>query len=150
MEGSIRSASYQAKKLGYEGEFCPVRKDKLLGRGKGGLAILSRLGAPMLRATVGPQADLGRWMHALIQVRPDECLHIINLYGWVDDDFATRQVILEVAGKAAELPGSRVLVGGDWNIEPDEFLLDLVQGSGLHRPLARPGATAPQGPRRLD
>eukprot|EP00971_Amphidinium_carterae_P278139 5520977-Amphidinium_carterae.1 len=67
MEGSIRNASYQAKKLGYEAEFCPARKDKQLGRGKGGRAILSRLGAPMLRSTVGPQADLGRRMHALIQ-----------------------------------------------------------------------------------
>eukprot|EP00971_Amphidinium_carterae_P228437 4530994-Amphidinium_carterae.1 len=60
-------------------------------------------------------------MHALIQVRPGECLHTINLYGWVDDDFATRQIILEVAGRAAELPGSLVLVGGDWNLEPNEF-----------------------------
>eukprot|EP00971_Amphidinium_carterae_P335537 6471453-Amphidinium_carterae.1 len=104
----------------------------------------------MLRATEGPQAELGRWMHALIQVRPGECLHTINLYGWVDDDFATRQVILEVAGRAAELPGSLLLVGGDWNLEPDEFPIDVAQGSGLRRPLARPGATAPQGHRRLD
>eukprot|EP00971_Amphidinium_carterae_P306745 6096000-Amphidinium_carterae.1 len=57
---------------------------------------------------------------------------------------------MEVAGRAAELPGSLVLVGGDWNLEPNEFPIHLVQGSGLHRPLARPGATAPQGPRRLD
>eukprot|EP00971_Amphidinium_carterae_P287358 5704270-Amphidinium_carterae.1 len=28
--------------------------------------------------------------------------------------------------------------------------MDLVQGTGLHRPLARPGATAPRGHRRLD
>eukprot|EP00971_Amphidinium_carterae_P086516 1712057-Amphidinium_carterae.1 len=70
MEGSIRSASFQASQQGYEGVFCPARKDKTLGRGKGGLAILSRLGTPMLRATEGPQAELGRWMHALIQVRP--------------------------------------------------------------------------------
>eukprot|EP00971_Amphidinium_carterae_P077092 1522806-Amphidinium_carterae.1 len=47
-------------------------------------------------------------------------------------------------------PGSLVLVGGDWNLEPNEFPIDLVQGSGLHRPLARPGATTPQGTRRLD
>eukprot|EP00971_Amphidinium_carterae_P018702 368870-Amphidinium_carterae.1 len=53
--------------------------------------------------------------------------------------------LLVVAGRAAELPGSRLLVGGDWNLEPDEFPLDLVQGFGLQRPLARPGATAPQG-----
>eukprot|EP00971_Amphidinium_carterae_P020270 399435-Amphidinium_carterae.1 len=51
MEGSIRSASFQASQQGYEGVFCPARKDKTLGRGKGGLAILSRLGTPMLRAT---------------------------------------------------------------------------------------------------
>eukprot|EP00971_Amphidinium_carterae_P340539 6478941-Amphidinium_carterae.1 len=51
MEGSIRSASFQAAQQGYEGVFCPARKDKTLGRGKGGLAILSRLGTPMLRAT---------------------------------------------------------------------------------------------------
>eukprot|EP00971_Amphidinium_carterae_P273676 5431552-Amphidinium_carterae.1 len=75
MEGSIRSATFQASQQGYEGVFCPARKDKTLGRGKGGLAILSRLGTPMLRATDGPQAELGRWMHALIQVRPGECLH---------------------------------------------------------------------------
>eukprot|EP00971_Amphidinium_carterae_P273677 5431552-Amphidinium_carterae.2 len=37
-----------------------------------------------------------------------------------------------LAGRAAELPGS------------------LLLGSGLHRPLARAGATAPQGTRRLD
>eukprot|EP00971_Amphidinium_carterae_P022046 434880-Amphidinium_carterae.1 len=104
MEGSIRSATFQASQQGYESVFCPARKDKTLGRGKGGLAILSRLGTPMLRATEGPQADLGRWMRALIQVRPGECLHVLNLYGWVDDAFATRQVILEVAGWAAELP----------------------------------------------
>eukprot|EP00971_Amphidinium_carterae_P055364 1091343-Amphidinium_carterae.1 len=150
MEGSIRSASFQASQKGYEGVFAPARKDKTLGRGKGGLAILSRLGTPMLRAVSGTQADLGRWLHALIQVRPDECLHIINLYGWVDDEFATRQMIMEVAGQAAELPGQYVLVGGDWNLEPNEFPIDLVQGAGLHRPLARPGATAPQSDRRLD
>eukprot|EP00971_Amphidinium_carterae_P345573 6486597-Amphidinium_carterae.1 len=62
-----QSASFQASQQGYEGVFCPARKDKTLGRGKGGLAILSRLGTPMLRAIEGPQAELGRWMHALIQ-----------------------------------------------------------------------------------
>eukprot|EP00971_Amphidinium_carterae_P113463 2247923-Amphidinium_carterae.1 len=148
--GSIRSATYQAKQQGYEGEFVPARKTKTLGRGKGGLAILSRLGTPMLRATTSAQADLGRWMHVLLEVRPEECLHSINLYGWVDDEHATRALILEVAACAAELAGSRLLVGGDWNLEPDEFPIDLVQGSGLHRPLARPGASAPQGIRRLD
>eukprot|EP00971_Amphidinium_carterae_P197506 3919885-Amphidinium_carterae.1 len=73
MEGSIRSAKYQAEQQGYGGEFIPARKTKMLGRGKGGLAILSRLGTPML-------ADLGRWMRVLLQVRPEECLHLINLY----------------------------------------------------------------------
>eukprot|EP00971_Amphidinium_carterae_P146362 2901087-Amphidinium_carterae.1 len=67
MEGSIRSAKYQAEQQGCEGEFIPARKTKTLGRGKGGLAILSRLGTPMLRATTGAQADLGRWMHVLLQ-----------------------------------------------------------------------------------
>eukprot|EP00971_Amphidinium_carterae_P031703 624500-Amphidinium_carterae.1 len=67
MEGSIRSAKYQAEQQGYEGEFIPAQKTKTLGRGKGGLAILSRLGAPMLRVAVGAQADLGRWMHVLLQ-----------------------------------------------------------------------------------
>eukprot|EP00971_Amphidinium_carterae_P103149 2041777-Amphidinium_carterae.1 len=104
----------------------------------------------MFRVVTGPQADLGRWMHVLLQVRPEECLHLINLYGWVDDEHSTRQLIIEVAACAAELSGSRLLVGGDWNLEPDEFPIDLVQGSGLHRPLARPGASAPQGTRRLD
>eukprot|EP00971_Amphidinium_carterae_P224254 4449156-Amphidinium_carterae.1 len=81
-------------------------------------------------------------MHILLQ----ECLHVINLYGWVDDEFATRQV----SAGAAELAGSRILIGGDWNLEPEDFPIDLVQGSGLHRPLERPGATAPQDHRRLD
>eukprot|EP00971_Amphidinium_carterae_P142102 2814573-Amphidinium_carterae.2 len=125
MEGSIRSAKYQAGQLGYEGQFVPARKTKALGRGKGGLAILSRLGTPMLRATTSAQADLGR-------------------------GYATRALILEVAPCAAELAGSRLLVGGDWNLEPEEFPMYLAQGSGLHRPLARPGASAPQGTRRLD
>eukprot|EP00971_Amphidinium_carterae_P102127 2021588-Amphidinium_carterae.1 len=80
MEGSIRSAKYQAEQQGYEGEFIPARKTKALGRGKEGLAILSRLGAPMLRVATGAQADLGTWMHVLLQVRPEECLHLINLY----------------------------------------------------------------------
>eukprot|EP00971_Amphidinium_carterae_P265652 5270211-Amphidinium_carterae.1 len=120
MEGSIRSATFQALQQGYEAVFKPARKDKNLGRAKGGLAILSRIGTPMLRATEGPQAELGRWMHAVIQVRPGECLHTINLYGcWT---------------------GRRTY----------EFPIDVAQGSGLHRPLARPGATAPQGSRRLD
>eukprot|EP00971_Amphidinium_carterae_P288627 5730975-Amphidinium_carterae.1 len=68
----------------------------------GGLAILSRLGTPMLRVTTSPQVDLGRWMHAIAV-----CLHIINLYGWVDDVHSTRQVILEVC--TAELHGHRIL-----------------------------------------
>eukprot|EP00971_Amphidinium_carterae_P089956 1780804-Amphidinium_carterae.1 len=108
LEGSIRSAAFKVEQLGYEGAFTPARKvgkDKALGRGKGGLAVLSRIGTPMLRATMSPQADLGRWMHVLLQVRPEE---------------------------------------------PEEFPLHLSQGTGLHRPLARPGASAPRGHRRLD
>eukprot|EP00971_Amphidinium_carterae_P218748 4341984-Amphidinium_carterae.1 len=38
----------------------------------------------MLRATSSPQADLGRWMHVILQVRPEVCMHVLNLYGWVD------------------------------------------------------------------
>eukprot|EP00971_Amphidinium_carterae_P196498 3899594-Amphidinium_carterae.1 len=81
----------------------------------------------MLRATSSPQADLGRWVHVLLQVRPEECLHIINLYGWVDDDAATRQVLLEVTERTSELLGQHVLVGGDWNLEPEEFPIDILQ-----------------------
>eukprot|EP00971_Amphidinium_carterae_P345785 6486915-Amphidinium_carterae.2 len=143
LEGSLRSASFKAQQQGYEGVFVAARKDKTLGRGKGGLAVLSRIGAPMLRASCSAQADLGRWVRVLLQVRPEECLHVINLYGWVDDDLATRQVLLEVTERTAELLGSHVLVGGDWNLEPEEFPIDLLQGAGLHRPLARPGASAP-------
>eukprot|EP00971_Amphidinium_carterae_P350816 6491756-Amphidinium_carterae.2 len=47
--------------MGYEGEFTPARKDKVLGRGKGGLAVLSRVGTPMLRATSCPHAAGGPW-----------------------------------------------------------------------------------------
>eukprot|EP00971_Amphidinium_carterae_P183524 3642824-Amphidinium_carterae.1 len=79
----------------------------------------------MLRVATGTQADLGRWMHVLLQVRPEECLHLINLYGWVDDEHSTRQLVLEVAACAAELSGSHLLVGGDWNLEPEDFPIDL-------------------------
>eukprot|EP00971_Amphidinium_carterae_P036177 711102-Amphidinium_carterae.1 len=65
LEGSIRSAAFKAEQMGYEGAFTPARKDKALGRGKGGLAVLSRVGTPMLRATTSPQADLGRWMYVV-------------------------------------------------------------------------------------
>eukprot|EP00971_Amphidinium_carterae_P294203 5841526-Amphidinium_carterae.1 len=104
LEGSVCSAAFKGGQMGYEGEFTPACKDKTLGRGKGG--------------------EAGE-LHACAQ----------SLYGWVDNEFATRQVILEVAERAAELAGSRVLksiVGGDWNLEPDDFPMDLVQGTGLH------------------
>eukprot|EP00971_Amphidinium_carterae_P047942 944228-Amphidinium_carterae.1 len=149
--GELLGMLLEGKPTTWQNRNKPQKKqsDKLK-RGDWFAVLSSRIGTPMLRATTSTQADLGRWVHVLLQVRPEECLHIINLYGWVEDELAARQVLLEVTERTAELMGSHVLAGGDWNIEPEEFPLDLLQGAGLHRPLARPGATAPQGTRRLD
>eukprot|EP00971_Amphidinium_carterae_P140347 2780373-Amphidinium_carterae.1 len=68
MEGSIRSATFQASQQLRRGVLSG-EKGQSSGQGKGriGHPLGSRLGTPMLRATEGPQAELGRWMHALIQ-----------------------------------------------------------------------------------
>ena len=69
-----------------------------------------------------------------------------------------RKLQQDVLECAASLHGEAVLVGGDWNMEPEEFPIDLARGDALSRPLVQEGGTAPthldraqEGPaRRLD
>eukprot|EP00971_Amphidinium_carterae_P300215 5964827-Amphidinium_carterae.1 len=43
-----------------------------------------------------------------------------------------------------------ILLGGDWNFEPEDIPIDLVHGGTIHRPLNDALATSPVGSLKLD
>eukprot|EP00971_Amphidinium_carterae_P348402 6490468-Amphidinium_carterae.3 len=46
-------------------------------------------------------------------------------------------------GSVASLGKRPILLGGDWNLEPDNFPIDLVHGASVHRPVSDEAATSP-------
>eukprot|EP00971_Amphidinium_carterae_P209654 4158961-Amphidinium_carterae.1 len=46
-------------------------------------------------------------------------------------------------GSVASLVKRPILLGGDWNFEPDNFPIDLVHGASVHRPVSDEAATSP-------
>eukprot|EP00971_Amphidinium_carterae_P244270 4850155-Amphidinium_carterae.1 len=46
-------------------------------------------------------------------------------------------------GSVASLGKRPILLGGDWNFEPDDFPIDLVHGALAQRPVSNETATSP-------
>ena len=69
---SLPKTHRQAKELGYDSVFVPARAAQRQGRPSGGLAVLSRVGVPLLRAEKGDQWNKGRWMHAMQHVKSSD------------------------------------------------------------------------------
>eukprot|EP00971_Amphidinium_carterae_P094788 1875804-Amphidinium_carterae.2 len=130
----VSSAKYTADKLGYYSSFTPARKTD--GRPSGGLALLCRQAQPLQRMEKGTHYDLGRWAHHLLPFEGG--LHVFNVYGYSSDkDRAqelNREVCLELFAAVAA-PGNRqIFLLGDWNFEPDNFPIDLLNGGQVTGP----------------
>eukprot|EP00971_Amphidinium_carterae_P154464 3063363-Amphidinium_carterae.1 len=96
----------------------------------------------------GTHWEAGRWAHYLLPFEGG--LHIYNVYGYPSYDKQApeknRELLLEVMGSVVRLGplGNRpILLGGDWNFEPDVFPTDLVHGATVRRPLSDEVATSP-------
>eukprot|EP00971_Amphidinium_carterae_P273874 5435594-Amphidinium_carterae.1 len=114
--------------------FIPARGTA--GRPSGGLAILCKQAAPQQRMEEGKQWEAGRWAHYLLPYEGG--LHVYNVYGYDSTDKQApelnREILLEVMGSVASLGKRPILLGGDWNFEPDNFPIDLVHGASVQRP----------------
>eukprot|EP00971_Amphidinium_carterae_P057168 1130381-Amphidinium_carterae.2 len=123
--------------------FIPARGTA--GRPSGGLAVLCKQAAPQQRMAEGMHWEAGRWAHYLL---PHEGgLHIYNVYGYPSTDKQApeknRAMLVEIMGSVASLGKRPILLGGDWNFEPDDFPIDLVHGATVHRPMSDEAATSP-------
>eukprot|EP00971_Amphidinium_carterae_P162503 3221522-Amphidinium_carterae.1 len=99
----------------------------------------------------GTHWEAGRWAHYLLHgslPTPFEGgLRIYNVYGYPSYDKQApeknRELLLEVMGSVASLGNRPILLGGNWNFEPEDFPIDLVHGATVHRPLSDEVATSP-------
>eukprot|EP00971_Amphidinium_carterae_P115817 2294078-Amphidinium_carterae.1 len=93
----------------------------------------------------GKHWEAGRWAHYLLPYEGG--LHVYNVYGVDSTDKQApemnREILLEVMGSVASLGKRPILLGGDWNFEPDNFPIDLVHGASVHRPVSDERATSP-------
>eukprot|EP00971_Amphidinium_carterae_P176904 3507770-Amphidinium_carterae.1 len=100
----------------------------------------------------GAHWELGRWAHHLIPFEGG--LHVFNVYGYSSDkDRAqelNREVCLEIFAAVAALGNRQIFILGDWNFEPDNFPIDLLNGGQVNRPLSAVQYTSPTGQVQLD
>eukprot|EP00971_Amphidinium_carterae_P193497 3839699-Amphidinium_carterae.1 len=93
----------------------------------------------------GKHWEAGRWAHYLLPYEGG--LHVYNVYGYPSTDKQApemnREILQEVMGSVASLGKRAILLGGDWNFEPDNFPIDLVHGASVHRPVSDEAATSP-------
>eukprot|EP00971_Amphidinium_carterae_P347969 6490249-Amphidinium_carterae.4 len=54
-----------------------------------------------------------------------------------------RGLLLEILGSVASLGNRPILLGWDWNFEPEEFPIDLEHGATVQRPVSDEKATSP-------
>eukprot|EP00971_Amphidinium_carterae_P256941 5100978-Amphidinium_carterae.3 len=73
---------------------------------------------------------VGRWAHHLIPFEGG--LHVFNVYGYSSDkeraQELNREVCLEIFAAVAALGNRQIFILGDWNFEPDNFPIDLLNG----------------------
>eukprot|EP00971_Amphidinium_carterae_P233542 4634806-Amphidinium_carterae.1 len=150
LRDKVTSAKFIADKLGYYSSFTPARKTE--GRPRGGLALLCRKAQPLQRMEKGTHWELGRWAHHLLPY--EQGLHVFNVYGYSSDkeraQELNREVCLEIFAAVAALGNRQIFILGDWNFEPDNFPIDLVNGGQINRPLSEVTHTSPTGELQLD
>eukprot|EP00971_Amphidinium_carterae_P319360 6347297-Amphidinium_carterae.2 len=126
LQARIAGATRQASGLGFFISFVPARGTA--GRPSGGLAILCRQGCSS--AKDAPTGRLGAGLTTSCPLK-------------VVCTSKNRELLLEVMGSVASLGKRPILLGGDWNFEPDDFPIDLVHGATVQRPLSDEAATSP-------
>eukprot|EP00971_Amphidinium_carterae_P136358 2701576-Amphidinium_carterae.1 len=97
---------------GYFSSFVPA--GGTAGRPSRGLAILCKQAVPQQRMEDGAHWEAGRW------------------------GLPFREILVEVMGSVASLGKRPILLGGDWNFEPDDFPIGLVRGALVQRPGCSP------------
>eukprot|EP00971_Amphidinium_carterae_P029229 575249-Amphidinium_carterae.2 len=74
----------------------------------------------------GRHWEAGRWAHYILPYEGG--LHVYNVYGYPSTDKQApelnREILLEVMGSVASLGKRPILLGGDWNFEPDTFPIE--------------------------
>eukprot|EP00971_Amphidinium_carterae_P348864 6490709-Amphidinium_carterae.2 len=124
----MSGAKHTADRLGYYSSFNPARKTD--GRPSGGLALLCRHAQPLQSMEKGTHWSLGRWAHHLLPFEGG--LHIFNVYGYSSDkeraQELNREVCMEIFATVAALGNRQIFILGDWNFEPDNFPIDLLNG----------------------
>eukprot|EP00971_Amphidinium_carterae_P290255 5763126-Amphidinium_carterae.1 len=146
----MSGAKHTADRLGYYSPFNPARKTD--GRPSGGLALLCKHAQPLQRMEKGTHWDQGRWAHHLLPFEGG--LHIFNVYGYSSDkeraQELNREVCVEIFAAVAALGNRQIFILGDWNFEPDNFPIDLLNGGQVNRPLSDVLITSPTGGLQLD
>eukprot|EP00971_Amphidinium_carterae_P161301 3198382-Amphidinium_carterae.1 len=81
-------------------------------------------------------------------------LHIFNVYGYSSDkeraQELNREVCMEIFAAVAALGNRQIFILGDWNFEPDNFSIDLLNGGQVNRPLSEVLITPPTGGLQID
>jgi hypothetical protein len=129
----VGGAQVMSQAMGWKGVWTPAQQGFRAGR-SGGLAILGR--DPLL--VVADTGDYNhRYLKAVVPLTRRVGVHLYNVYGWdrtqeaeaQNDDLHDR-VRADLA-KAGRVP---FVVGGDWNLEPDEVMHGWRAPGRVHGP----------------
>eukprot|EP00972_Heterocapsa_arctica_P077574 11442110-Heterocapsa_arctica.AAC.1 len=97
------------------------------GAASGGLATLIDTNRHLRRITPavqGPHWKEGRWQHTGVEAG-GTTIHFFNVYGWPQgtNDLPSRQkaLWLKLFEQVASLGRAPWVIGGDWNIQPDQL-----------------------------
>eukprot|EP00971_Amphidinium_carterae_P304080 6042881-Amphidinium_carterae.1 len=86
---------------------------------------------PLQRTEQGTHLEFGRGAHQLLLF--DQGLHIFHVYGYSSDNERApelnRELCIELFGAVAALGNRKIFIVGDWNFAPDDFPIDILNGS---------------------
>ena len=123
-----------ARRAGWHGVWTPALETDKQGR-SGGVATLVPIGCPIFapNGTSGP-----RWLHVSIPWTRSKALQVGNIYGYdvgqpdaVKCNRALHHEILQVLFLLGRTPW---VIGGDWNLAPDQVALPLFAGGAAIDP----------------